>query len=130
MQPLLVVERFDIFKELAPGILHVDEMLAEFELERREPALHHRVVETIATAAHAANHAVVLEQVPVVLACIGAALVRVGQQSLFGLASQQRLVLGGDHQVAIVVQGQGPTHDGPRIQIHHRRQVDFPVIHQ
>ena len=105
------------------GLAVTLEALAELELQRREPALHHRVVVAVAAAAHAAGDAVRGERLSVVLARVGAALVGVMQQARVGAAPSQRLLERSTRQVPIVDRAHRPADDEPRVQVEDRREV-------
>jgi len=54
----VVIEHFEVVKQLRLGVAMALEPLAEFARDHREERLHHRVVVAIASAAHAAGDAV------------------------------------------------------------------------
>jgi len=80
----LVVEHFDVVEQCHLGFAAALEMLAELELHRGEETLHHRVVIAVAATADAAGDAVGRQPALVVLAGVGAALIRVVQQPTAG----------------------------------------------
>src|SRR3954464_2334239 len=101
------------------------EAFAELRLERRKPALHRSIVVAVAAPAHAALDPVCREDPLVVLARVGAALVRVVEQAGLGAAVAQRLVEGPDHQVPVVAGAHRPADEEAGKQVEHCRQVDL-----
>ena len=83
MAPFPVVPRFEIPEDPASGFVpRVPVMLHEqFKLERREKALGHGVVVTVALAAHAGNDSVRRQLRPIVSRRVLAAAIRVVNQS-------------------------------------------------
>src|SRR5688500_14798878 len=71
----LVIEHLDVVEQGFLGVGVAFEALARFALHGGEPALHHRVVVTVAATTHRTRNAMLLEAGPIVLAGIGAALV-------------------------------------------------------
>src|SRR3569833_952678 len=80
MTALPVVEDLDVIEERLLGVAERGEVIAELELERREPALHRCVVEAVATATHAASYAVRRKCALLLVAGVRRALVGVLQQ--------------------------------------------------
>src|SRR5574340_508633 len=76
----LVIEHLDVVEQLDFGHAAAFEAFAEFALERRKEALHHGVVVAVSSAAHAAGDAALDEDRLVVLARVGAPLIRVVQE--------------------------------------------------
>ena len=77
-----VVEPLDVVEHVGPGFFSraVDGARAALRLQRREEALHCRVVPALAAAGHAACDVLTLEQLLEVVAGVLAALVRVVHQ--------------------------------------------------
>jgi hypothetical protein len=87
---LLVIEHLDIVEQLLCGEGARFEALTQLDLERREPALHCRIVVAVALSIHAAGDAALLESATIVLPRIRGALVRVVEQPQIWSASAQR----------------------------------------
>src|SRR5215831_8651157 len=73
--PPLVVEHLDVVEQFHLRLAEAVEPVGELAFQRREEALHHRVVIAITTTAHAAPDPVLVEHRLVVLAGVGATLV-------------------------------------------------------
>src|SRR5258705_9194830 len=73
----LVIEHLNVVEQLHLGLAEAVEAIGELALHGREEAFHHRVVVAVPAPAHATHDAPSVEDGLVVLARIGAALVRV-----------------------------------------------------
>src|SRR6266851_8731489 len=111
MAPALIVKRFEVFKERTLRLVTRFESIAELDLHRREKRFHHRVVETIAAAAHAARDAMGFENRLVILTRIWTPAVGVMQEATLGAPTLQRHLQRRDRQVSIVRRADGPPHD-------------------
>src|SRR5215510_8757065 len=92
MAPAAVVESFDVLEHRATGL---DPGLPpagvnQFDFERSEETLRHRVVPAVAAAAHAAPDPVQRQQLLVVVAGVLAATIRMMQQPWCRLALSER----------------------------------------
>ena len=121
-----VVEAFDVVEHIGPGLIPRPISLAvdAFGLQRREEALHRRIVPDVARAAHRADDAVVGHQPLELLAGVLAATVRMMQQRV-GLASapdrhDERI---GD-ELGRHSGAHRPAHYAPREQIDHGGHVE------
>ena len=72
MATLTVVEDFDVIKDYSPGLFTTakPEIIEALCLDGTEEALHHGIVITVALAAHAANHFLRAQELPVILRCV------------------------------------------------------------
>ena len=72
MQASAVIEELDVVEDLSPGLIPCVIVLIMNNLifERAKETLHHRIVITVALAAHAAQHPVLLEHLKVAYAGI------------------------------------------------------------
>src|SRR6266542_6551242 len=117
MTTALVIEHLDVVEQ---GLLRVGvalEALALLTLHGGEPTFHDRVVVAIAPTAHRAGDAVLLETGPIILAGVGAALVRVMEQAGLWAAPLHRHVQRADREVSVIDRTQGPAHDEARVQV-------------
>ena len=94
MQAVLVIEDLDEIEELRLRIRGAIELLTELDFERAVPALHGGVVETVAAPTHAAGDASLLEHLLIVLARVGASLIRVVKKPGTGASAAQCHVQG------------------------------------
>src|SRR3954451_8946684 len=118
--PPLVIEHFDVVEQLHLRVAATLEVLAELELDRGEERFHDGVVVAIATTTHAAHDPVCGEPPLIVLARIGAALVRVVQQPSLGTPALDRHLERLDREMPVVDRAHGPADDIPRVQIQDR----------
>src|SRR5712692_9679489 len=125
MSTPLVIEHFDVVEQLHLGIPVTFETLPKLALHRREEALHDRVVVAVAAPTHAARDAVLPEHCLIVLARVGASLVRVVQQAGIGATPLQRHLERFDRQVPVVDGADRPAHDEAREQVKNRGQVEL-----
>src|SRR2546425_6537208 len=125
MSTPLVIEHFDVVEQLHLGIPVTFETLPKLALHRREEALHDRVVVAVAAPTHAARDAVLPEHCLIVLARVGASLVRVVQQAGIGATPLQRHLERFDRQVPVVDGTDRPAHDESREQVKNRGQVEL-----
>ena len=128
MPALLVVEDLDVVEELLLGVRVALESLAELGLQRREPALGHGVVVAVPATAHAARDSVSTEDVLVVLARVGAALIGVVHQPGIGTPTSQRHLECPNHELPIVDGGERPTDDEARVQVDDGGQEDAAAL--
>src|SRR4029453_236356 len=110
MPPLLVVEDLDVIEQRVLRLAMALEPFSELELQRREPAFHYGVVVALAATTHAAGDAAGSQGIPVVLARIGAALVRVVHQSAFVSPPSQRLLKRSARQMPVIHGAYRPAH--------------------
>src|SRR5262245_2913509 len=91
---LPVVEHLDVLEDRQTCRLtsRKPAPMNQLELERREEALHHRVVPAVPASAHAAHDAASSQRVLVDLARVLRPAVRVMVQTSFGCAPEQRHV--------------------------------------
>ena len=68
MSSLLVIEHFDVIEQLHLGVGEAGELVGQLAFDRREEALHDGIVVTMASAAHAADHATRSQTIPIVFA--------------------------------------------------------------
>lgn len=123
----LIVKDLDVIEQLhLRGAVGV-EPFAELTLHRRKEALHDRVVEAVATPAHAAGDSVDIEHRSIVFARIGASPIGVMEQPDFGASPLQGHLERLDCDVSIVDGADGPTHDEPREKIQNCREVELPT---
>ena len=75
MQPLTVIENFDVFEYRRPGFITGFEiaMMNQFGLESVEKTFSNGVVLTVSFFAHAGDHAVCRKSFPVTIGCVLAA---------------------------------------------------------
>ena len=92
-----------------------------------EPALHRGVVVAVAPAAHTAGDAAGLEHGLVVLARVGAALIRMMQQPGGRTPTPQRHLEGSEREVAVVRRAECPSDAEAREQVHDGSQVEWPA---
>ena len=125
-----VVEHLDVVEHVrgrrGPG--RVDPPLDPLLFQDAEEALGHRVVVAVPAAAHARHHPVHLQERLPVAAGELAALVGVHHDARSRLAPPCRRHQGLQHQVAGHRRRRGPTHDLPRVQVHHRRQEQPALV--
>ena len=92
------------------------------------PALHRLIVVAVALRAHAADKAVVREQLSILARAILAATVRVDDDTTRAMPTEQR------HAQSIASQRRGhaighrPAYDDPRVQIHHHCHVQPALV--
>ena len=123
MPPFLVIDHFDVIEQLHLRVPIAVEVFAELALDRREEALHHRVVPAVASPAHAARDSVRFEQFSIIFARVGASLVGVMQQTRLGTPPLQRHLERLDRYVSIVDGADRPPDDESREQIQNRSEV-------
>src|SRR5262245_24035864 len=102
MPAALVIEHLDVIEERHLRFAEAGEAFALFTLDRREEALDDGVVVAVAAATHAAGDAARVEEPLVVLARVGAALVRMVEQPGLGTAPLQRHLERFDGQMPII----------------------------
>src|SRR6185312_1446990 len=126
MTPDSVVEHLDGLEQAGPCLrprgvaLVVDQLL----LRAGEEALRGRVVPAVRPTAHATGDPMPGQQPPIMLAGIPAPAIRMGHQTLAGLATGQGHFESGDDQPAVDPRAHRPAHDPPRMQVLYRRQVE------
>src|SRR5262245_18783437 len=121
----LVIEHLDVVEQLHLRCAVAFKAIPELALEGGDEALRHGVVVAIAFPAHAAGDGVCSQDCLVVLAGVGATLVRVVQQSHVGAAALQGHLERLDGQVPIVHRAERPAHDETGVQIQDRGQVQL-----
>src|SRR5712692_4158950 len=128
MAPALIVKRFDVFKERTLRLVTRLEPIAELGLHRREKRFHHRVVETITAAAHAARDAMGPEDRLVILTRIRTPAVGVMQKATLGAPTLQRHLQRLDRQVSIVRRADGPPDDKPGEQVENGGKIQLAAL--
>ncbi len=113
MTPLLVIKHLFVFKNTLSRLITrpVAIVMRVFGLQGMEEALHRRVVQTIAFAAHARRHTVIVQE-PVVLGrAVFHALIGMEQRAgqVPASADGHRDCI--EHQLAVGFVGHRPTHD-------------------
>src|SRR6185437_9667293 len=125
MTPDSVVEHLDGLEQAGPCLrprgvaLVVDQLL----LRAGEEALRGRVVPAVRPTAHATGDPMPGQQPPIMLAGIPAPAIRMGHQTLAGLATGPGRFESVDDQPAVDPRAHRPAHDPPRMQVLHHRQV-------
>ena len=92
----MVIEHFDVGEQLPLRVATAVEAIGELRLDGREATFHHRVVVAVAAPAHAAHDAARLEDVLIILARIGRALVGVMEQADLWTPARERRLERGD----------------------------------
>src|SRR6266545_1538250 len=121
----MIVEAFDpvndIESRLSAGL--ISELIDTFDLQRLEEAFHRCIVPAIGLATHRLQHSEIANQLPVAIACVLAAAVRMHDQSRPRFTSPigrlQRLA----DQVGLDPFAHRPADDAAAGQIHHHSQI-------
>ena len=119
VEPLDVVEHIGLGLRAGPIVGTV----CTLDLERREEALHRRIVPAVTTAAHAAGHAVLAQRPLELLAGVLAALVGMMQQRAAGAASPDRHQHRVDDELRGHLRAHRPADHAAREQIQHHRHI-------
>src|SRR5262245_42048124 len=86
----------------------------EFGAEGREEALRHGIVPAVASSAHARDDAVPVQQLPVTITCIGAAAVRVVNETAGWASTSEGVLERSDSECGVVRLARSPADDAPR----------------
>jgi hypothetical protein len=125
MPPRLVVEHLDVVEQLDLRLALAGKLIGQLALDGREEAFHHGIVPAVASTAHTADDPARGEDVLIVLARVGRALVGVMQQSDPGTSALQRRLKRLEGQVAVIHRAHGQADDEPREQVQDHRQVEL-----
>ena len=120
-----IVKALDVIEHIRPGVIPRPVELAgrPLGLERREEALHRRIVPDIARPANRRGDGLIGHQPLELLACILAALVAVVQQAVGPSSAPDSHDEGVGHEPRRHLGFHGPTDDAPREQVDDGRDV-------
>lgn len=129
MQPLPVIEHLDVIKDRCPGFIAGPEgsMPGQFVLQVAEEAFHHRVIIRITLAAHAGDHALLVEDGPVAASRIDDALVGVVHETGLRLPVFNGHGEGGRDQRLVESLAHAPAHHPTSIEIQQDGKIKPPL---